>query len=125
LQANSSIKLGTLFTNASIGTSTQIGIINSVYNSQKPSKAFQLYFYSEIKGAFVAYDASLQGGLLNRNSPYTIDSGDLKRFTGQINCGLVLKTKRLYFEYTRTWITREITSVEVAEWGGIKIGFTL
>jgi hypothetical protein len=125
IQANGNLKLGTLFTSASIGASTQIGIINSVYQSQKSNKAFRLYFYSEIKGAFVGYDASLQGGLFNRNSPYTIASKDLRRFTAQLNYGIVLKTRTMYFEYTRTSITREISSVSAASWGGIKVGFTL
>lgn len=125
LHAQTHLKVGSLFTNASIGTSTQIGIVNSVYQPSKTTKAFRLYFYSEVKGTYVGYDASLQGGIFNKSSPYTIAHKDLRRFTGQFNTGIVLKTKTMYFEYTRTLVTREINTVRAARWGGIKVGFTL
>ena len=36
----------------------------------------------------------------------------------------VIKTKTLYFEYTRSAITKEFKSGSAAKWGGIRIGFT-
>lgn len=72
----------------------------------------------------VGYDATLQGGLLNRKSPYTIASSNIERFVGQHNFGLVVQSKTLYFEYTSTDITKEFSSGTSASWGGIKFGFT-
>lgn len=124
LQAQTSAKLGTLFTNASLGLNGSIGLVNSAFSAEAKKDKFQLYFYSQIFGSVVAYDATLQGGLITKDSPYIIDSDDVKRFTGQYTYGFVLQTKRFYAEYTRTLITREFSRGDSAKWGGFKLGFT-
>jgi len=73
----------------------------------------------------IGYDATLQGGLFNRKSPCTIASQDMARFTGQFNYGIILKTKTLYFEYSRSVLTKEFETGSAYKWGGIKIGFTI
>ncbi len=123
-QFDASTQIGTLFTNASIGFNTQIGIMNSVFDNVKTNRKFQFYLYGQPRVSLVGYDATLQGGLLNRDSPYTISSENIERFTAQYNYGIVLKTRTLYFEYTRSAITREFKSGASAKWGGIRIGFT-
>lgn len=125
LQANSSMQLGTLFSNASVGFNTQIGIINSPFTLNKPEKAFRLYAYAQPIVKVVGYDATLQGGVFNKESVYTISSGSIERFTAQFNYGIVIKTKTLYFEYSKSFITKEFNSGNSAKWGGFKIGFTL
>jgi hypothetical protein len=72
----------------------------------------------------IGYDATLQGGLFNDKSPYTIATRDIERFVGQHNYGIILQTRTLYFEYSRTMITREFNSQTSSKWGGIRIGFT-
>ncbi|AGC78047.1 hypothetical protein LX97_03136 [Nonlabens dokdonensis] len=124
-QTQGNLKVGTLFTNASIGFNATAGIINSSFNSKRNKKGFQLYAYAQPVINVIGYDATLQGGLFNRSSPYTIDSKDVKRLTAQFNYGIVLKTKTLYFEYTRSMITREFETGSYANWGGIRIGFTI
>ena len=124
IQSDANLKVGTLFTNASFGLNATIGIINSPFTSNKDKKGFQLYFYTQPVVNVIGYDATLQGGLFNQKSPYTISNSSLERFTAQHNYGLVLKTRTLYFEYSRSAITREFDSGSSAKWGGIKIGFT-
>lgn len=123
LQYEASTNLGTLNTNASAGVVAMAGLFaNPFSNSEK--RRFQIYIYSKPQATLVDYDASLQGGLFNRKSPYTIASSDIERFVGQHHFGLVVQTKTLYFEYTSTDITREFASGSAASWGGIKMGFT-
>lgn len=124
LQSDSNLKVGTLFTNASLGLNATIGIINSPFSSNNEKNKFQLYFYTQPVINVIGYDATLQGGLFNRKSPYTISSSSIERFTAQHNYGIVLKTRTLYFEYSRSAITREFDTGSSAKWGGIKIGFT-
>lgn len=124
LQVSTSAKVGTLFTNANLGLNAVIGILNTPFAGTQNRKKFALYFYSQPMATFVGYDATLQGGLFNRESPYTIASGSVKRVTAQHNYGFVVQTKTLYFEYFRTAITKEFDSGIAAKWGGIKIGFT-
>ena len=79
--------------------------------------------YSQPIVNVIGYDATLQGGLFNDQSPYTIPSHDIERFTAQNNYGVILQTRSLYFEYARTIITREFAARKDAKSGGIKIGF--
>lgn len=122
MQAISGIQLGTLFTNLSVGFNTTLGIINSPFSTTK--KDFRLYLYAQPTVKLVGYDATLQGGLFNTKSPYTIPDSDIERFTAQLDYGLILQSRTLYFEFSRSLITREITTLDSAAWGGIKIGFT-
>ena len=124
LQSNSTARVGTLFTNASLGLNTNIGLINSAFSADKRKSKFQLYGYSQVLGNIIGYDATLQGGVFNKDSPYTIPSEEITRLTGQFNYGFILKTRTLYFEYSRTVLTREFDSGSPTKWGGIRIGFT-
>ncbi|WP_245905282.1 lipid A deacylase LpxR family protein [Gelidibacter algens] len=123
VQADASANLGTLFTNASIGVNSSFGILNQPFSANTERK-FKLYAYIHPAVSVIGYDATLQGGVLNKESPYIIDSSAVERLTAQFNYGLVLQTRTLYFEYARSLITREFETGTPAGWGGIKIGFT-
>lgn len=123
LQAQSELQLGSLFTNASVGANGTLGLINNGFSSAKNKNKFQVYVFGQSVFRLIGYDASLQGGLFNTKSVYTISSSDVKRFTGQFNYGLILRSKTLYVEYTRTTTTPEFKDGDAANWGGIKIGY--
>ena len=122
LQVQASANLGTLFTNASMGMNSTFGILNNAF-SENTKKGFRVYGYAQPVISVIGYDATLQGGVFNKKSPYIIQSNAVERFTAQFDYGLVLKTRTLYFEYSRSLITREFESGTPAGWGGIKIGF--
>lgn len=124
LQIQSNLNLGTLFTNASVGTNVILGKFKDSFSSEDNQSNFQIYVYAQPVISVVGYDATLQGGLINRDSPYTISSENIERFTSQFNLGMVIQTKTLYFEYTRSSITREFATGALAKWGGIRVGFT-
>ena len=124
VQAQTNAVVGTLFTNGSVGVNITFGIINSPFKTESNS-GFKLYAYLKPTISIVAYDATLQGGLFNDGSPYTITSSDVERVTGQTNFGLILQHKTLYLEYSRVFITREFKSGNAARWGGFKVGFRL
>jgi len=125
LQAQSHLKVGTLFTNASVGANAVFGVFNSPFSSEAKSRKFQIYAYAQPIITVVGYDATLQGGLFNTKSPYTISTNHVERLTAQFNYGIVLKTKTLYLEYTRSSISKEFGTGAAANWGGIKVGFTI
>jgi hypothetical protein len=122
LQTNANLKVGTLFTNASIGLNSTIGLITDAFSNSK--NKFNLYFYTQPIVSVIGYDATLQGGLFNKKSTYTIQSKAIERFTAQYNYGFILKTRTLFFEYSRSAITKEYSFGNSAKWGGIRIGFT-
>lgn len=123
LQSSSSLQAGTLFTNASVGANVTFGLLNSPFSLKGNERKLQLYVYAEPLGKVIAYDATLQGGIFNNSSPYTISSKEVERLTGQFNYGLVIRVNKLYLEYAQTKISREFTTGEAANWGGVKIGF--
>jgi lipid A 3-O-deacylase len=123
LQTNSTVRVGTLFSNLSSGINATFGIINSPFTSVSNPNKFCIYLYSQPIVNAIGYDASLQGGMFNNRSPYTISTTAIQRFTFQHNYGLVVQTKSMYFEYSRATITNEFQLGNFAKWGGIKIGF--
>ncbi|TYB79930.1 lipid A deacylase LpxR family protein [Bizionia myxarmorum] len=124
LQGETGVEIGTLFTNASLGLNATLGLINTAFTDSKSKKGFRVYAYAETIGHVIGYNATLQGGLLNRKSVYTINSNEIERLTATFNYGFVVQTKTLYFEYSRSAITREFETGSSAKYGGIKIGFT-
>jgi hypothetical protein len=125
LQASSTVRLGTLFTNASVGLNATVGLINSPFSSIHRKHKFQIYVYSQLVGSVIGYDATLQGGVFDRNSCYTISNSEIERFTAQHNFGIVLQKNSCYLEYSMTGITREFETGDSANWGSIKFGITL
>jgi lipid A 3-O-deacylase len=117
--------LATLFTNASIDWNATLGLINSPFTSVKNKNKFQLYVYIQPVLNAIGYDATLQGGLFNRESAYTIGSSDIERFTLQNNYGIVLQYRWLYLEYSRTMLTREFSYGDSHKWGGFRMEFKL
>jgi len=104
LQYEASANVGTLYTNASAAVVAMAGLFANPFSNTDKRK-FQIYMYAKPQLDFVGYDATLQGGLFNQKSPYTIASSDIERFVGQHHFGLVVQTKTLYFEYLFTNIT--------------------
>ena len=125
IQTTITARLGTLFTNASGGLNATLGIINSPFISVKNKNKFQLYLYSQPLVNVIGYDATLQGGLFNHKSVYTITESDIERLTLQDNFGIVLQYRGLYLEYSQTILTREFSYGNSFKWGGIRIGFKL
>lgn len=125
LQSNTTLRVGTLFTNASIGLNTTFGIINAPFAALRTKRKFAIYGYAQPILNVIGYDATLQGGLFNTKSPYTIPQNQMERLTAQVNYGIVLQTRTLFLEYSRVLITREFESGTSSKWGGIKIGFKL
>jgi lipid A 3-O-deacylase len=125
LNSNAKLRLGTMNTNISGGLTTTFGKINSPFISQKKQNNFKIYGYWQGLVTAVGYDASLQGGVFNQNSPYVISDQNMERFTFQKNLGIVVNYKTLYLEYYRSWLTPEFKTGEKHSWGGFRIGFTL
>ena len=123
LQSYSRLRVGTLFTNAGVGLTTTFGIVNSPFSSSKAKKKFSFYGYAQSLVNVIGYDATLQGGMFNKKSPYTISNNELERLTAQVNFGIIMQTRTMHFEYSRSLITREFEVGKSSKWGGIKVGF--
>lgn len=122
-KAVTSLQIGTLFTNVSVGFNTTVGLLDNPFSRNGSPSKFKFYAFAQPTVNVVGFDATLQGGIFTNDNPYTISSKNIERLTGQIDYGLILKYRKLYLEYTRTTITKEFTSGNSAHWGGFKGGF--
>lgn len=132
LSSYSEIALGTVRNNASAGIIVMIGHFDNPFrNLEEPlmagkkSKKSQVKLYSKPKVNFIGYDATLQGGMFNQNSAYTISSKDITRITFEAEAGITLQYGKTYLEYFQNFITKEFSSGTYHRWGGIRIGVTL
>ena len=90
----------------------------------KKSKA-EYYFYAQGRMNLIGYDASMQGGLFNRKSPYVIPGKDINRATLQADAGIIVNFRKLYLSYTQSILTKEFNTGTYHRWGGVSIGFAL
>ncbi|GAB4028715.1 lipid A deacylase LpxR family protein [Spirosoma gilvum] len=122
VSANAQAQVGTFVDRLQTGFVVMAGRFDSPFGNLAISKRVQLYVYAQPLVSLVAYDATLQGGLFNRSSPYVIPADQLARATFQANYGAVFRYKKLYLEYYQSLLTREFETGMPHRWGGIKIG---
>jgi lipid A 3-O-deacylase len=123
LTALGAVRAGTLSTKAVAGTTVMIGNFANPYGDTKPhDKKLNYHFYDHASVNLVGHDATLQGGLFNRQSPYVIEDNQLNRFVFQNRFGLVLSYRKLIFEYWQSFMTKEYKTGIEPKTGGLQIG---
>ena len=126
LNSTAEARMGTLNTLLGGGFNFMAGRFNKRYAlKDEIKKKAAYYFYGQSRVNVVGYDASLQGGLFNKKSPYTIPSADLSRITFQADAGVIINFKKFYLFYTQSFISKEFNTGKTHRWGGMSIGFAL
>ena len=125
LNGNAEFSAGTLKNKISIGAIAMAGYFDSPFNSTEHKQKFSFHLYDEPSLGAIGYDATMQGGLFNRESDYTISSERLMRLTFQNNFGVVFNIGKIYLEYFQSLITKEFSSGVSHRWGGIRMGIVL
>lgn len=126
----SGARAGTLYDDIDLGFRLRCGLMQSYFDNMglskdREQKKFQCYFYIKETGKLVIYNATLQGGLFNKNSVYTIPANEIKRFTSTTSFGLVIAYNSISIEFAETYITREFKTGLDHGWGhcNLKICF--
>ncbi|MBC7842994.1 MAG: lipid A deacylase LpxR family protein [Gemmatimonadaceae bacterium] len=115
-------RAGTFNTALTIGPTLMVGRIGSPFSAHLTrGRMFHVYLKPQLN--IVGYDATLQGGLFNRSSPYTIPSGDVSRLVIRSQAGFVFRSGNRYLEYYQSVGTREFRGGLAHRSGGIAIGF--
>lgn len=123
LNAAAEARAGTLHNRIGGGFNFMTGHFNNPYQSGKRKK-MEYYFFGQSRVNFIGYDATMQGGLFNRKSPYTIAASDVSRITFQADAGMVVNFRKLYLSYTQSFLTKEFRTGRHHRWGGISFGFS-
>ncbi len=126
LSGKAAARIGTLNTKVFTGLTLMAGLFDDPFSYfSKQSKKRQVYLYAEPLVNFVAYDATLQGGIFNRPSPYELAAKEITRLVFQGNVGIVLRINALQLEYFQSYLTKEFETGGTHLWGGIRIGWYL
>ncbi len=119
------IRVGTMFTDLSGGAMLRIGFKNNwnpVTVFAKKGKP-QLFMHTSVQLKAVGYNATLQGGLLNRNSAYTISSKNIQRITSLSEIGVTASFHNILATYTQCYLSKEFNTGLRHRWG--KIGLQI
>jgi len=125
LNTTAEARAGTLNDKLSGGFNFMAGLFNKRFMPVIKKAKAEYYLYGQSRVNFIGYDASMQGGLFNRKSPYTTAAYDITRVTFQADAGVIVNFKKLYLSYTQSFLTKEFRTGKYHRWGGISIGFAL
>lgn len=121
---NAGASLGSLYTNATGGLLLRTGKLNPYFHNlgiaSRPNRVnlqkFQFYGHARADGRLVGHNATLQGGFLNKNNPYTLPSDLMKRGVLQTSTGLTAGYGGISFESSVVWLSREIQGGRKHQW---------
>ncbi len=114
-------RVGTYNTAGTVGLTAMLGRVGDPFASAHPGR--ELFAYIKPQLNVVAYDATLQGGLFNRSSPYTITAAELSRAVYRQTVGLVYRSRSMFVEYYGSVATPEFRGARAHRSGGVQFGF--
>lgn len=118
--------VGTLNTNAFGNISILAGYFSNPYNrNHSTQKIFNIYGYLSSEGKYVVYNATLQGGLFEKRSPYTLSETDISRTVANLRYGLRISYRSIFLEYFRTTLSREFNTGHPHTYGGFQIATSI
>ncbi|HTL81154.1 MAG TPA: lipid A deacylase LpxR family protein [Bacteroidia bacterium] len=120
-----SLNAGTVYTNGGFGLLTRAGILNDDRNMQEAPVHFQCFFFAKGEMKIIAYDATLEGGLFNTSSVYTIRKEDISRGVFSVSGGIGIADKKFSVEFYELFLSPEFEGGRNHGWGHIKLAFVL
>jgi hypothetical protein len=122
--ANALVRAGTLYTDASVGFTARMGLFSPYFSNLGMDKYsvyrksnFQIYGIFKLNAKAVAYNATLQGGLFNNESVYTINDSRITRFVVDGMAGIVISYKQIGLEYSKFYLSQEFKEGLEHKWG--------
>lgn len=124
LSVGGDLRVGTVNQKLRIGPTILTGAFNDpyrYYTTRRSGKHLQYYFFGHPFVQLVGYDATLQGGIFNRKSPYTIAGANINRLVYGADAGITFSTHGFYFSYVQSIITKEFKTGKYHRWGGVRM----
>jgi len=100
--------VGTLYDNAALGI---VGRAGRLADAER-----RFYLFGRAESRLIGYDATLQGGLFNRGSPYTLTSPQIRRSVLRGDVGFALDRGGWAVVVTRTYLGREFIGGLSHQW---------
>ncbi|THH41424.1 lipid A deacylase LpxR family protein [Neolewinella litorea] len=104
---------------------TRLGLASEIRFGLLPTGARRSGIVLHLRPAarLVGYDASLQGGLFNRQSPHTLSASDVSRIVGQATAGIEVKLGGVQLEFSHTYLTQEFRQGRGHAWGTVVLQY--
>ncbi len=135
LMLNASAEAGTLYANAGGGFHFRTGILNPYFSNTGVTgqgmlrkaglRQVQFFMFFKGSGKIVGYDATLEGGLLNRTSSYTIPFNTISRVVFQGSGGLSLVVNGCRLDLEQFLLSPEFHNGWWHKWVHLSLAFTL
>lgn len=131
--AEGSAMLGTLYTRATMGVNAVVGVyrpgltpLPSDY-SQISSNAspWQYGARGGLELRMVGYDATLQGGMFNKNNVYALKPEEIERLVAAIHFGLFVNYQKFGLSVSQYYLSAEFEEGMQHFWGQIGLQFGL
>ncbi|MEI7898013.1 MAG: lipid A deacylase LpxR family protein [bacterium] len=131
----STANAGTLYTNCSGGGQLRAGWFNPYFANLGVSKSkvlremalrkFQFFFFIKGSGKLVGYDATLQGGLFNKSSSYTLPASSISRLVFQASGGISFSLNGVRLDLEQFMLSPEFQDGWWHKWVHISLSFAL
>jgi len=125
--------LGTLYTHMGGGFQLRAGLLNPYFdtygfsnmmvNKGKGYSKFQAFVFITSLGKLVGYDATLEGGMLNKSSIYTLKSRQVSLFTYQGTLGFTLSYAGIRLDVEQFLLSPEFHGCSWHKWVHIGVTF--
>jgi lipid A 3-O-deacylase len=130
-----SAQAGTLYDNLTIGLKMRVGNFDSYFRSiylmnasqerKSIHKKIRYQFVLSVDNRFVGYDATLQGGIFNRNNVYYLRSTEICNYVFSAMAGFGIGIGRFSLEAEQIYLTPEFKAGKSHLWGRLKTTFQL
>jgi len=124
VNAEATARAGTFSDRAGGGLVFIAGIFESPFSSVRSKHSrLQLYVYDNPLVEVVGYDATLEGGMFNHDSPYKFTGDGISPVVFSNRMGLVLGLQHFHFEYYENYVTNQFRGGPVHLYGGVQIAY--
>jgi lipid A 3-O-deacylase len=99
----------------------RVGLMEDYFNllQSNPQNKWRLHVYGDFRAAYNIYNATIQGGLLNSDSPYVIT--EIEPFVLDLQLGLAATYKVYTIKLGQHLITPEFSGATTYKWGELTI----
>ena len=126
-------QVGTLYDNLGGGMRIRIGKFNPYFSMPwlaTPASfegsgrlKWQYGIFASAKAITVFYNATLQGGMFNKSSNYTIPAEDIERFIFEASGGIYLSYRQFGLTYEQFYTSPKFKDAHHFRWGHINLSF--
>jgi hypothetical protein len=127
LSTSAYVKTGTLYNQIGTGFRLQAGRQEPSFSSGTATRTshWQYYFFLNARGALIGYDATLEGGIFNRNEVFTLSTNEISRWVASAETGFRITYKGTGLELAQHYLSPEYKGGLAHKWGRISLLFDL